>query len=438
MHRRDFVALAGVATVPALPEWLSASALQQPVRVNGERLNRHLTALAEHGKSPTGTNRAAYTDADIAGRRYVAGLMREAGLDVRVDTAGNIIGRREGSGRGLPAILFGSHIDSVPDGGNYDGDVGSIGAIEVAQTLAERRITTRHPIEVVIFQNEEGGTIGSKLMAAGLSEAELDATARSGKTIREGTRLIGGDPTRLSESRRTRGDFLCYFELHIEQGGVLDEAGIKIGVVEGIVGIRWYEVTVRGFANHAGTTPMDSRKDAMLAAAKLTVAVNEVIRAIPGRQVGTVGRITALPGTVNVIPGEVVFTIDLRDMSVETMTLATSRFHEAARRIETETGTTITFSDLSTNEPAPTDPRLRRVIAESARSLGLSTRVMPSGAGHDAQEVARIAPVAMIFVPSVRGISHSPEELSRPGDISNGANVLLQSVLAVDRAGLGR
>ena len=438
MHRRDFVALAGVATVPALPEWLSASALQQPVRVNGERLNRHLTALAEHGKSPTGTNRAAYTDADIAGRRYVTGLMREAGLDVRVDTAGNIIGRREGSRRGLPAILFGSHIDSVPDGGNYDGDVGSIGAIEVAQTLAERRITTRHPIEVVIFQNEEGGTIGSKLMAAGLSEAELDATARSGKTIREGTRLIGGDPTRLSESRRNRGDFLCYFELHIEQGGVLDEAGVKIGVVEGIVGIRWYEVTVRGFANHAGTTPMNGRKDAMLAAAKLTVAVNEVIRAIPGRQVGTVGRITALPGTVNVIPGEVVFTIDLRDMSVETMTLATSRFHEAARRIETETGTTITFSDLSTNEPAPTDPRLRRVIAESARSLGLSTRVMPSGAGHDAQEVARIAPVAMIFVPSVRGISHSPEELSRPDDITNGANVLLQSVLTVDRAGLGR
>jgi N-carbamoyl-L-amino-acid hydrolase len=406
--------------------------------VNGERLNRHLTALAEHGKSPTGTNRAAYTDADIAGRRYVTGLMREAGLDVRVDTSGNIIGRREGSQRGLPAILFGSHIDSVPDGGNYDGDVGSIGAIEVAQTLAERRITTRHPIEVVIFQNEEGGTIGSKLMAAGLSEAELDATARSGTTIREGTRLIGGDPTRLSEARRNRGDFLCYFELHIEQGGVLDEAGVKIGVVEGIVGIRWYEVTVRGFANHAGTTPMDRRKDAMLAAAKLTVAVNEIIRAIPGRQVGTVGRITALPGTVNVIPGQVVFTIDLRDMSVETMTLATSRFHEAARRIETETGTTITFSDLSTNEPAPTDPRLRRVIAESARSLGLSTREMPSGAGHDAQEVARIAPVGMIFVPSVRGISHSPEELSRPDDITNGANVLLHSVLTVDRAGLGR
>jgi N-carbamoyl-L-amino-acid hydrolase len=436
MHRRDFVALAGAAAMPRLPEWFTAQ--QPPVRVNGDRLNRYLTELAEFGKSPTGTSRAAYTDADLAGRRYVMGLLREAGLEVRVDTGGNIFGRREGRQRGLPAILFGSHIDSVPDGGNYDGDVGSLGAIEVARTLGEQRITTRHPIEVVVFQNEEGGTIGSKLMAGGLTEAELDGVARSGKTIREGIRLLGGDPARLSEARRRPGDYLCYFELHIEQGGILDEAGIKIGVVEGIVGIRWYEVTIRGFANHAGTTPMDRRKDAMLAAARLTVAVNEIIRGIPGRQVGTVGRITALPGTVNVIPGQVVLTIDLRDMSVETMTLATNRFHEAARRIEAETGTSIAFRTLSTNEPAPTDPRLQRVIGESARRLGLSTRTMPSGAGHDAQEVARIAPVAMIFVPSVRGISHSPEELSRPEDITNGANVLLQSVLAVDRTGLGR
>ena len=438
MQRRDFVALAGATTVPGLWHRLAADEGQQPPRVNGERLNRHLAELAEHGRSPTGTRRAAYTDADIAGRRYVTGLMREAGLEVRVDTGGNIVGRREGSARGLPTILFGSHIDSVPDGGNYDGDVGSMGAIEVAETLAEKRITTRHPIEVVIFQNEEGGTIGSKIMAAGLTPAELDGVARSGKTIREGTRLIGGDPERLAEARRRPGELLCFFELHIEQGGILDEAGINIGVVEGIVGIRWYEVTIRGFANHAGTTPMDRRKDAMLAAAKLTVAVNEIIRAIPGRQVGTVGRITALPGTVNVIPGQVVLTIDLRDMSVETLRLATGRFHEAARRIEAETGTSIAFRDLSTNEPAPTDARLRRIITDGARTLGLTTREMPSGAGHDSQEVARIAPVGMIFVPSVRGISHSPEELSRPEDITNGANVLLHSVLTVDRAGLGR
>ncbi len=432
MERRDFVSLMAAAGAAPLPTG------QAGPRVNGDRLNRNLAELATHGRTPTGTNRVAYTDADLTGRRFAVDLMGRAGLEVRQDTAGNIFGRREGQERGLPVILFGSHIDSVPDGGNFDGDVGSMGAIEVAQTLIERRIPTRHPIEVVIFQNEEGGTVGSKLMASGLTDAELDRVARSGKTIRDGTRFLGGDPARLAEARRRPGDLLCYFELHIEQGGILDETGIKIGIVEGIVGIRWFEVTIKGFANHAGTTPMDRRQDAMLAAAKLTVAVNDIIRSTPGRQVGTVGRLLATPGTVNVVAGQVVLTIDLRDLSVEKLTTLTSRFEEAAGRIATETGTTITFRPLSTNEPAPTDRRLRRVIAESAASLGLSTREMPSGAGHDAQEVAAMAPVAMIFVPSVRGISHSPEELSRPEDITNGANVLLQSVLTVDRRGLVR
>ncbi|HET9275680.1 MAG TPA: Zn-dependent hydrolase [Gemmatimonadales bacterium] len=433
MDRRDFAR--ALAAVPALRLGL-ASPGQDTIRVDGERLNRNLAALAAHGRTPAGTNRVAYTEADLAGREFVMGLMREAGLAVRIDTGGNILGRREGTARDLPVILIGSHIDSVTDGGNYDGDVGSLGAIEVAHTLADRRLATRHPLEVVIFQNEEGGTIGSKMMAAGLTEAELDRTARSGKTIREGTRFLGGDPARLAEARRKPGDLLCYFELHIEQGGILDEAGIRIGVVEGIVGIRWYEVEIRGFANHAGTTPMDRRKDAMLAAAKLTVAVNQIVRSVPGRQVGTVGRLVPVPGTVNVIPGQVTMTIDLRDLSVETLALMSRRFETAAREIAAETGTTIAFRELSTNEPAFTDRRLRRVIAESAERLGLSTREMPSGAGHDAQEIARIAPMGMIFVPSVRGISHSPEELSRPQDIANGADVLLHSVLAVDRRGL--
>ncbi len=436
MQRRELVAQALTAAAWAAVPWRPAG--QDSLRVNGDRLNSHLTELAAFGRTPTGTNRVAYTDADLAGRRYVMGLMREAGLEVRVDAAGNIVGRRAGRDPALATILIGSHIDSVPDGGNYDGDVGSLGALEVAQALAEARVTMRHPLEVVVFQNEEGGTVGSKLMAAGLTDAELDATARSGKTIRDGIRVLGGDPGRLAEARRQPGQLLCYFELHIEQGGILDERGIDIGVVEGIVGIRWYEVTIQGFTNHAGTTPMDRRQDAMLAAAKLTVAVNEGVRAMPGRQVGTVGRLSAVPGTVNVIPGRVVMTIDLRDMSVETLARATTRFHEAARHIEAETGTTISFRTMSTNEPAPTDPRLRAVIGDRARRLGLRTLPMPSGAGHDAQEVARIAPVAMIFVPSVRGISHSPEELSRPADIANGAKVLLHSVLAVDRAGLGR
>jgi N-carbamoyl-L-amino-acid hydrolase len=438
MRRRDFVIQTLAATGPLSTGRFAGWRTQAPLRVNGERLNRHLAQLAQFGRTPTGTNRVAYTDADLSGRTYVIGLMREAGLAVRVDTAGNILGRREGSQPGLPVILFGSHIDSVPDGGNYDGDVGSLGAVEAAHTLFERRVTTRHPIEVVVFQNEEGGTVGSRLMVAEMSDAELDRVARSGKTIREGIRILGGDPGRLAEGRRQPGDLLCYFELHIEQGGTLDEAGIDIGVVEGIVGIRWYEVTITGFANHAGTTPMDRRQDAMLAAARFTLAVNQVVRSIPGRQVGTVGRIAALPGTVNVIPGQVTLTVDLRDLSVERLAQLSEQLGEEARRIGAETGTRFAFRTMSTNEPALTDPRLRRIIGESADRLGLSRRDLPSGAGHDAQEIARIAPAGMIFVPSVRGISHSPEELSRPEAITRGANVLMHSVLAVDRAGLPR
>jgi N-carbamoyl-L-amino-acid hydrolase len=432
MFRRDFVAGLFATTLAPRFRFLDRSGQQSALRVDGDRLNRQLSELSAFGRTPSGTNRVAYTEADLAGRDYVTGLMREAGLAVRVDTAGNIIGRREGRENGLPVLLFGSHIDSVTDGGNYDGDVGAIGAIEVARTLRENRVTTRHPIEVVIFQNEEGGTVGSRLMTAGMSEAELDRVARSGKTIREGIALLGGNVSRLAEARRKPGDLHCYFELHIEQGGYLDEAGIPIGVVEGIVGIRWFEVTIDGMANHAGTTPMDRRQDAMLAAAKLTVMVNEVVRSMPGRQVGTVGRLITTPGTVNIIPGRVVLTIDLRDLSTEKLRLLTTRFREEGRRIATQTGTTVEFREMSTNEPALADPRLKQIIAESARALGLRTLDLPSAAGHDAQEIARIAPVGMIFTPSVGGISHSPREFTRPEHVVSGANVLLHSVLAAD------
>jgi N-carbamoyl-L-amino-acid hydrolase len=432
MFRRDFVAGLFATTLAPRFRFLDRSGQQSALRVDGDRLNRQLSELSAFGRTPSGTNRVAYTEADLAGRDYVTGLMREAGLAVRVDTAGNIIGRREARENGLPVLLFGSHIDSVTDGGNYDGDVGAIGAIEVARTLRENRVTTRHPIEVVIFQNEEGGTVGSRLMTAGMSEAELDRVARSGKTIREGIALLGGNVSRLAEARRKPGDLHCYFELHIEQGGYLDEAGIPIGVVEGIVGLRWFEVTIDGMANHAGTTPMDRRQDAMLAAAKLTVMVNEVVRSMPGRQVGTVGRLITTPGTVNIIPGRVVLTIDLRDLSTEKLRLLTTRFREEGRRIATQTGTTVEFREMSTNEPALADPRLKQIIAESARALGLRTLDLPSAAGHDAQEIARIAPVGMIFTPSVGGISHSPREFTRPEHVVSGANVLLHSVLAAD------
>lgn len=407
---------------------------QAPLRVNGQRIMDHILALAEFGKNPQGgASRVAYSDADKQGREYVLGLMRAARLDVTIDAAGNLIGRRGGSATGLAPLLIGSHVDTVPEGGNYDGVVGSIGAIEVTHTLAENNITTRHPLEVVIFQNEEGGLIGSRAMDGELTEKELDLVSRSGKTIREGIKFIGGDPSKLADVRRKKGDIAGYLELHIEQGGTLDTEKINIGVVEGIVGINWWDVTIEGFANHAGTTAMNNRQDALLAAAKFIEAVNRIVTSVPGRQVGTVGRINALPGAPNVIPGKVVLSLELRDLDAAKINMLFKKIQAEAQKIAADSRTKFDFKEINVNTPAPTDPKIRSVIAEAARELGLTTKLLPSGAGHDAQDMARLGPVGMIFVPSVAGISHSPREFSRPEDIANGANVLLHTLLKLDK-----
>jgi N-carbamoyl-L-amino-acid hydrolase len=408
--------------------------LQSTIRVNGKRIMDHILALAEFGKNPQGgASRVAYSDADKQGREYVLGVMRAAKLDVTIDAAGNLIGRRAGSATGLAPLLIGSHVDTVPEGGNYDGVVGSMGAIEVAHTLAENNVTTRHPLEVVIFQNEEGGLIGSRAMDGELTEKELELVSRSGKTIRDGIKFIGGDPVILAEVRRRKGEIAAYLELHIEQGGILDSEKINIGVVEGIVGINWWDVTIEGFANHAGTTAMNNRQDALLAAAKFIEAVNRVVTSVPGRQVGTVGRINALPGAPNVIPGKVVLSLELRDLDAAKINMLFERIQAEAQKIAAESKTKFDFKEINVNIPAPTDPKIRSLISEAARDLGLTTKPMPSGAGHDAQDMARLGPVGMIFIPSVGGISHSPREFSHSEDIANGANVLLHTLLKLDR-----
>ena len=411
----------------------SAFAKQPQLGVNGARLNEHLKALSEFGKNPQGgVSRVAYSEADRLGREYVTGLMLAAKLNVTVDAAGNIIGRRAGSDPRLKPILFGSHIDSVPEGGNYDGDVGSMGAIEVAQTLAENNVVTRHPIEVVIFQNEEGGLIGSAAMSGALTEKELDNVSRSGKTIREGIKFIGGDPAKLSAVKREKGSIAAYLELHIEQGGTLEAEKIDIGVVEGIVGINWWDVTIEGFANHAGTTAMNNRQDALLAAARFIEAVNRVATSVPGRQVGTVGRIQALPGAPNVIPGKVILSLELRDLDSAKIEMLYQKIRAEADQIAQASKVKFDFKEINVNIPAPTDSRIRAIIDESAKELGLTTKVMPSGAGHDAQDMARLGPVGMIFVPSIGGISHSPRELTTWEDCAQGAAVLLNAILEVD------
>ena len=403
------------------------------LRINSRRVNGHLLELSRFGKNPEGgVTRVAYSDVDLQGRAYVIQLMRDAGLDVVIDPAGNIVGRRAGADPGKKPIVVGSHIDSVPQGGNYDGNVGSMAAIEVAQSLAEQGVALRHPLEVVIFQNEEGGTVGSMAITTGLSNDDLARTTHSGATVREGIRRIGGDPDRLAQAIRKPGDIAAYLELHIEQGGILDAEDVDIGVVEGIVGIKWWDVTIEGSANHAGTTPMAQRRDALLAAARYVDAVNRVARARPGRQVATVGRIQAFPGAYNVIPGKVATSLEIRDLDASVIDAIRQDVQREVEQIAQDTGTTFTFTLTSDTVPAPTDTRVRRTIDEAAARLGLRRKSMPSGAGHDAQEMARLGPIGMIFVPSVGGISHSPREFTRPEDITNGTNVLLHAILGLD------
>lgn len=402
------------------------------------RMEQRITELSKFGANPVGgVSRVAFSPADIAGREYIQRLMRDAGLKVRIDTGGNIIGRREGAVPGLPPIMTGSHIDSVPGGGNYDGDVGVIGAIEVAQLLQEHGTRLRHPLEVVVFADEEGGLVGSLVMTGRLEPSALDVVSHSGKTIRDGIRAIGGDPDRLEQAQRKPGDLKAFIELHIEQGAILDEANVDIGVVEGIVGIRWWDVTIEGMANHAGTTPMNRRRDAMLSASELALAINKVATSMPGRQVATVGRIRAEPGAPNVIPGKVVMSLEIRDLEARKMQQVFDAVQAEASRIATARETPIAFAEIKvSSEPAPTDERMRSLIAQAAESLGLSYRLMPSGAGHDAQDMTHIAPTGMIFVPSVGGISHAPREFTKPQDMANGANVLLKTVLAIDAGAL--
>lgn len=413
----------------------SQTATTNTIKVNQQRIEQRILELAKFGKDTTGKGyRVAYTKGDQHGRAYFINLMQKAGLEVTIDYAGNIIGKRRGKNPALKPIAFGSHIDMVPDGGNYDGCVGSIGALEIIEVLSENNVVTEHPLEVIIFSNEEGGTIGSMAMAGHVTAEGLKQVSQSGLTMSDGIRAIGGNPDSIQYCARKKGDIKAFLELHIEQGGILEKENIQIGVVEGIVGIIHWEVTVDGFANHAGTTPMNMRHDALLASAKLIVAVNEVINSYEGRQVGTIGKIAALPGAYNVIPGKVTMGLEIRDLSYDKIWKLFRYIEKRAAAIAASSGTTITFQ-LQANEskPALTEKMLQEKIATSAKELGFTTKVMQSGAGHDSQEIALIAPVGMIFIPSIGGISHSPKEFSKNIDMANGANVLLQTILKLDK-----
>jgi len=409
------------------------------MHVDGARLKDLLVGLAEFGKNPEGgVTRVGFSREDQAARAWLVERMKEAGLEVWVDPAANLHGRRAGSNPSLPVILFGSHIDSVPKGGNFDGDVGSMGALEVMRALQDEKASTRHPFEMVVWSNEEGvhygkGVFGSRMAARGPDAGELEAKDEEGVPLAEWLRRYGGDAGRIAEARLDPRRVAGYVELHIEQGGVLDRAGVQIGVVQGIVGIDRYHVTLEGFANHAGTTPMAERRDALLAAARLILAVREEVMARPGRQVGNVGYVQVTPGAPNVVPGLVRLPVELRDLKREVIDDMAARVRARGEAIGKETGVGFTMERYATDEPALTDPALQDLIEASARASGYSTLRLPSGAGHDAQSLGRAGiPIGMIFVPSQGGISHSPRELTEWDDVTRGAEVLYRVLRALD------
>ena len=422
MKRRDFLCAALAAPV---------------LRANSDRLRARLEKLSEFGRSTggafaDGVSRTGYSDADIAARAWVMGLMRQAGLAVRVDTAGNIFARRSGREPGLAPVLFGSHIDSVPSGGNFDGDLGSLAALEVLEVLRERNEVTRRPLEAVIWACEEAtfsGMMlnGSRAAAGRLAPGELDMVS-GGLRKFDAIRRIGGNPDRIEEARMSQGAFHAYVELHIEQGGTLDREALPIGIVEGIVAVDRYSVEIEGFANHAGTTPMNARQDALVAAAHFILAVREAALAESGQHVGTVGQLDVHPNAPNVIPGRVRTGYEVRDLDPRKLDRIAETVRRKSAEIALATRTQIRVAKTLRNDQALAAAPVQEVIENAARRAGLRYKHLPSGAGHDAQMMAQLGPMGMIFVPSIGGISHSPKELTSWEDCARGASMLLESV----------
>ncbi len=405
--------------------------------INESRINQTLQELGHLGESPEGMDRVAYSPEDIAGRDYTIKLMQEAGLETRIDAAGNIIGRRAGSDDNLPAIALGSHTDTVPKGGKYDGALGVMGAIEVIRTLEEQGYRTRHPLEVIDFANEEGTRfhrwlVGSRSMSGLLEQEDLDALDDDGLSLGPCIADIGGDLSRIGEAVRSPGELAAYFELHIEQGPYLHQSGNPIGVVTGITGRAVFEVEIEGKANHAGTTPMSTRRDALVSASKLVLNIQKMAAEQEICRVSTVGSIKAIPNAVNVIPGHASIGLEFRDTDMEALAAAEQELRRITDQAAVDDIVDIEVIRHRFTSAVPITADMQALVAEAAENCGMAWEPLASGAGHDAQAVANIAPVAMIFVPSIDGISHAIEEYSTPQDCANGAQVLLELLLLAD------
>lgn len=398
--------------------------------IDAERLLGRLRDLGEVGRDDHDRlARLALSEADRAGRDTVVGWMRAAGLEVVIDRIGNVFGIRNGEIDAAP-IMVGSHIDTVVDAGLFDGNYGVLAGLEVVETLRDVGVTPRRPIVVAAFTNEEGARYAPDMLGSLVYVGGLDLDTALATIGADGT-VLGEELSRIGYAGDREPGFLkpaAYVELHIEQGPILERVGLPIGAVETLQGISWQRVTIEGTANHAGTTPMSMRRDAGLAAARVTTFLRDRVTASNAQSVATVGSLRLEPNVINVIPSRAIFTVDLRDPDEERLRTLEADLAAFLDDLAAKEDVRISVEPLARFEPVIFDEMLVRTIEAAAEALGLPSQRMTSGAGHDAQMIARIAPAAMIFVPSRAGISHNPREYTDPANLVAGANFLLRVV----------
>ena len=402
--------------------------------INSDRLEQSIIELAQIGHlAGGGVSRLAFSPEDLQARQLVRQWMESSGMTVRVDAAGNLIGRYAGKKEELGVLATGSHIDTVAIGGRYDGVLGVLAGIEMVRTLRDHHTKLDHAVEVIVFTDEESTVIGCKSMAGNLNPDPEFYRRRDGRDIQNCLASIGGNWSEIGTAKLHANDMVAFVELHVEQGGVLENEGKEIGVVKGVVGQYRFLVTVKGRANHAGTTPMHLRRDALVAASRVVLAVNHLATSIPGEQVATVGMMNVSPNATNTVPDRVELSIDLRDLSLEHLTTLIARLEMELNLIATETHTEIALKRTLEVLPTLAHPEIQAAIAQSCEAFGASYTHLPSRAGHDAQEIGRFTDMGMIFVPSRAGISHAEDEYTSPEQCALGANILLHTFMALDQ-----
>jgi beta-ureidopropionase / N-carbamoyl-L-amino-acid hydrolase len=421
---------------------LPASPLLSNIAINRRRLLRDLNAVSRIGIGDHGSvTRLVFSIKELRSRQFLIHQMRQIGLQIHIDQIGNIFGKLDGQNAKAPALLVGSHLDTVLHGGKFDGTMGVIAALEAARTLREQKIVLRSPVEVVCFVGEESSRFGYSTLGSSLVAGEVHAKDLAHAADAQGNKLadilasMGIDRSNLRSMRRDPSTIKAYLELHIEQGPILEAQKKPIGIVTSIAAPTRFRVVFTGQADHSGTTPMEMRRDALVAASELIVAVEEICRRYShmekGRVVGTVGAMKIEPGVINAIPGRAELSVDIRSITAEAkkrvVRLVQARIREIARRRKIRAE----ILPLREEDPVSLDKRLIRLLTECCESRNIAYEIMPSGAGHDAMQMAKVTPAGMLFIPSRRGISHSPLEWSEPEDICLGAQLLLDSIIRI-------